>query len=100
MPLTVIDKKLEAQQRQTAPGMAHWSGSGPKDKTCRECVFWQFERFYSQSGKHGGAPMPANCKKYTNLMNGKRGNKVPHHKLACKYFEQNEKPPLIRDKSC
>jgi hypothetical protein len=96
--LTVVDQKLEHQIRATQPGMAHWAGSGPPLKTCRECVFFENNGFYARNGKHRGALQPGRCKKYQAMMQGRAGNKIDHWLSSCKYYKANENPPAMFDK--
>lgn len=88
--------KTDRDAALTWPGQAHWGGSGPRGKTCRECQHW-----------HGGGPggyyeatnslRDATCQKFADTMTLKPANcpKVPHSALACRHFEQNAAPPKI-----
>ena len=77
------------QINRTHPGMAHWAGTGPEGKTCRECADYCWGgRYLASSGKHAkGELIPAKCRKGT-------GGKFPHFARACKYFDPNPNPPL------
>jgi hypothetical protein len=67
----------------TFKGMAHFAGTGPEGKTCRECEHWQWNSRRSESG----APQPASCAKWKQLMGSPRdGMAIPHSAKACKYF--------------
>jgi hypothetical protein len=72
--------------------MAHWGGSGPKQKTCRQCTHWQFDgyRGYDDMLK------PAPCAKFLAMMNVAAGPRVPPQARACKYFEEKSAPPSLR----
>lgn len=101
--LFVTDPALEAKRRNTSPGMAHFAGSGPERRTCRECRLWtgcgQDGGYYSKKGVHAGALKPRACQQYRDLMQGDVGPGVPHHAMACKYFVENADAPPIFAKS-
>jgi hypothetical protein len=80
---------LEAQIKATPDGMAHWAGSGPDNRSCRECNFFEGRDYYA----NGGGLKPAPCRKYQMLRNGRRGGRIPWYTKACKYFEENPYPP-------
>lgn len=90
-------ERVVAQARQTHVGQAHFGGSGPAGKTCRECISWQKTgSWHAMSGKHGGTPLPARCGKYRDLMR-ETGRAVPHSAYACRYFVASDSPqPLHR----
>ena len=94
--LTQPDKGLGAMIAATHSGMAHWSGSGPEFKTCRECTFFDHgNSYYSKTGMRGGGLKPAKCKKY-RAMTSQSGDNIPHATRACKYFEQADTvPPVV-----
>lgn len=55
--LTEPDKQLAQWVKDTPAGMAHWSGTGPEFKTCRECVFFDHQKsYYAKKGIGGGRP--------------------------------------------
>lgn len=97
--LTVTDSAFEAQRLRTWPGMAHFAGTGPQFKTCRECSFWNNNGadpgYYAQGGKHKGTIKPRECARYTQLMAGAHGPAVPHGASACKHFVVDTEPPPI-----
>ncbi len=72
----LFDEVSESGHRWTPQGMAHWAGSGPALKKCRDCVF-----FSNKSGKKG------RCGKYVKMMH-KNGPKFPGYTPSCKYFEK------------
>ena len=83
---------------QTYKGQAHNAGTGPKGKTCRECVFFgidkalEFDHFGHRADCHNpGQLKEARCHK---PWTGVRQQLFPHTALACTHFEQNENPPL------
>lgn len=97
--LTAPDPGLAQLQSKTAPGMAHWAGSGPSGRTCRTCVFWTGagggrNGYYAD----GRGLMPRACLKYKNLMHGKRGAPVEHWRWACRHYEENPQPPTMHQK--
>lgn len=77
----------------TPPGMAHWSGTGPKGRSCRECVHFINEGYYAASNAHSANGLkPGRCRKYTALM-GFNGKKFQHRTASCSHFEENSEPP-------
>lgn len=84
---------IDAKARQTHKGMAHFAGTGPARRTCRECLSWQFTTYYAVQGAHMGSLKPGKCHKRTSLMRGEEGEAVPPDARACKYFEENLKAP-------
>ena len=88
--------RMEDLIRKSHPGMAHWAGTGPDDKTCRECISFMQKGHYSASNKlHGSRLKDAPCRKFQKMM-GKKGNDIPPTASACKFFEQNDRPPTLR----
>jgi len=85
---------VDAFARASHPGMAHFAGTGPAGKSCRECVFWKHEphAYRAKNGKYGGAIKPAVCMKYQQITL-QEGSPVPDEARACKYFEQKDNPP-------
>jgi hypothetical protein len=74
--LTKLDPKLEKRIRATVPGMANWSEPEP-EKKCGKCAFWKDELKQKTARR---------CQKYSELMRGLRGPRVPSETTACKYF--------------
>jgi hypothetical protein len=101
MKFVSVDPELERKQAQTHSGMAHWAGTGPQGKTCRECKHWQLVQgmgsYYGENGIHGGSLKPRLCFKYMALTDT-TGDFVPHHAAACRHFEESAKPPPIRER--
>jgi hypothetical protein len=60
-------------------GMAHFAGTGPHDRNCGHCAFWDG----LPSVKH------AHCLMFKRLTD-REGPKVPRHAASCKYFEAKE----------
>lgn len=100
--LTEPDQKIAEYRRSTVPGMAHWSGSGPTGKTCRECAFWTgcglHSGYYAKGGKHRGRIKPRSCQKYRDLMQGNVGPSIEADTKSCRYFSLAEKVPEPFDK--
>lgn len=99
--LSVTNAPLDQMRRQTALGMAHFAGTGPELKTCRECSHWtgcgRGDGYYSKNGKHGGLLKPRSCDKYETLMQSV-GEPVPPTTRACKYFDEVPAAPAIAQK--
>lgn len=98
--LTEPNPQLAEWQRKTPNGMAHWAGTGPEGKTCRECEHWQHEkRYYAKRGLQRGTLKPARCRKYKTMMNGQTGGEIPHDARSCKYFAQALfVPPIAQER--
>ena len=79
---------------QTYDGMASWAGTGPEDKTCRECGLYRMKGYYSVNGKYGGMLKPGTCAKFAVLMK-MSGPSFPYHAKACNKFEQSSNPPPV-----
>jgi hypothetical protein len=78
---------------QSAAGMAHFAGSGPKGKVCGDCSFWGYSKVSKKemTNKQTGEvyqPTRAHegCKKFF-LLTERHGPKISPYLLACKYFE-------------
>ena len=100
-----LDEHLTADKNTskaliTHKGMAHFAGTGPTDKSCRECWNWKISglshAYYSKHGKHGPTLKDHPCQKFRALT-GSKGPDVPHESIACKYFESSDTPPSIND---
>lgn len=98
LPLTRPDPALAHAADITHPGMAHFAGSGMVGMTCRMCGFWGHGAvggvaYFAAGGQHYGQIKPARCLKFTQLMNGTIGAKVPDDAAACRHFEPHRNPP-------
>lgn len=92
------DERMRGYISSTYPGMAHWCGTGPDKKSCRECVHYEFNGYYTAGSRvSGGGLKPGRCKKFKDMM-GKWGEKFPWHVSACRLFEENPIPPEKRSK--
>jgi hypothetical protein len=90
--------ELNHPAARTYIGQAHFAGSGPAGKTCRECCFWvpapgTTKHAYDQSGIKAHR-----CTKRASMMRSKDAQLVPPKASACKYFEPPESPPPQRQK--
>ncbi len=65
------------EQQMTAPGMAHFAGTGPRGETCGRCAFLKTKTDVFASGR---------CEKYRKLTS-KVGPEIKANLAACKYFE-------------
>ena len=92
-----FDAGMNAAIQNSHPGMAHFAGSGPAGKVCRECKFFASLGHHEKRGVHGGRLKDATCRKYSALMNGE-GPRVPPSASACKFFEENPNPPAMFDR--
>ena len=81
----------------THVGMAYFAGTGPRGKTCRECLSWSINGRHLYLNPTFRVPNLQNhdCGKFIEMV-GRLGERVPHNAAACKYFEQSEHPPPIR----
>lgn len=92
--LHLTEAPVDRFARASYPGMAHFAGTGPRLKTCRECLFYAHDKYdyRSKNGKLRGLILPASCKKYKQITQ-QTGDKIPDDAQACKYFDQNPTPP-------
>ena len=86
------DENIASRIAITHKGMAHFAGTGPKGRTCRECINWLGGDYYRSGGR---LLKPASCAEFKRRMNGKEGPKVPHNASACNCFAPSENPPKI-----
>jgi hypothetical protein len=88
---------LAVEHVQSEPGMAHFAGTGPRDKKCGQCIFFGYSKIirkelvnketgevYNVTKNHEG------CKKYF-ILTEKHGTKISPKLLSCKYFEDKDK---------
>ncbi len=90
----IFDATSAKGWRDTPAGMAHWLGTGPANRTCRECKFFEWSgRYASKGGYHTtGELKPAKCQKFKLLMR-QWGPPIKHNLLACKHFEEAGSAP-------
>lgn len=78
------DQPAAMAARVTHVGQAHFAGSGPPGRTCRECTLWHWSaKVEGWSQLH--VPKPSSCAKYKELMRA-WGRRVPHGAMACRHF--------------
>jgi hypothetical protein len=84
----------------THRGQAHFGGTGPKGKTCRECVHWctfpgtRPDYYGAQKGRE---IKDQSCREFKRLTQ-RVGPAVPPDAPACKFFTLTESPPPIFEK--
>lgn len=83
--------KMQAYIRNTPAGMAHWSGTGPPDTTCKTCVNAIFHGYYAKSNK-AGVLKPISCAKYKSVMED--APRYDANKASCIFFEPGGSPPV------
>ena len=81
--LTIVDPVMERAEMQTAPGMAHWAGSGPDGAICGKCAFYGYS-YTDSSGR--AVTKRSRCEKFWR-MTGRHGNSLETRQIGCKYFE-------------
>lgn len=91
----VYDAKTEAALSKTHAGQAHFAGTGPDGKSCRQCVHWAFAGHYAIRSHHGGALKPAPCGQFKRMMNA-AGAPVPAKAKACRFFSELEDAEKLR----
>ena len=94
LPLTEPDRTMRDRRRLTVPGMASWGGEGPLGHACHQCTHWKADGYRISNGQL----RPGECQKYTAMMGGKRGPRVPPMTATCRYFRLDPKSlPLYDD---
>jgi hypothetical protein len=84
---------MDSLARITFCGQAHFAGTGPPGRTCRECEHWLGGGYHHHpSGIRTLKPAP--CGRFADLMNHP-GSPVPQEALACKYYEAADRPPPV-----
>lgn len=85
--------------RQTHLGQAHFAGTGPSGKTCRECTKWQMRDMddqriayrYTGGDRRGWLAIgPAKC---VHPILNKADRLIPADAGACRFFDQSDLPP-------
>lgn len=85
--LLTEDGEMRRRRALTYPGMASWGGAQGTN-TCRQCLFWMREGYYSD-----GRLKEARCNKARQMFGRRDTPRVPHHALACEHFAANPVPP-------
>lgn len=92
---------VAASIQQTYGGMAHFAGTGPDGRTCRECAGWRRNaaKFARDEIKDGGGLLPRRCRTFRKPMGGLDGAVVPHMASACRHFCEAANPPPVEPPS-
>lgn len=85
IPMKNIGRQADDQYRVTAPGQAHFAGTGPSGMNCRQCRHWGSR----MKDLPGPQVQRAQCGKYIELTKDAKGPPVPARALACQHFEPN-----------
>lgn len=93
----IFDNVAERGWRNTPPGMAHWTGTGPERTRCFQCRYCMTNgRFAGSNKSRANSLKPIHCRKYKALMRQK-GPAFEAITPSCKHFEKNEKfEPLTK----
>lgn len=86
--LTQPNPALAALQRVTMPGMAHWAGTGPADKSCIGCAL--FRQIRKPVGQDKDIPREGRCLKFIRVNRALHGSAsiyyIPPSTPSCRYF--------------
>jgi hypothetical protein len=82
--------RYSQEEKNTWAGMAHFAGTGPPGKTCRECEHWAHAGYNAN-----GTIMRAACEKFQKMMPAAKQQPFPHYLRACKYFVSNPRAPTV-----
>lgn len=89
------DELTQKRFKDSHAGMAHWAGTGPEGKTCRECQFaFDFKRYGKSNKTLPGRLQNARCRKFQS-MTGKQGRKLDPNTASCRFFEEHPNPPAL-----
>jgi hypothetical protein len=97
------EARFDAALKATHLGQAHIAGTGPEDKTCRECRFYGILQYgelvspgyYAES--NADAPNGLKQARCHASISHKAKRKFPHTAIPCRLFEQDEAPfPAIK----
>ena len=103
----IFDIELNGNLEATFIGQAHFGGSGPTGRTCRECQLWhvlknasrgaaaspQAPGYYKRRAKTPYELKPAKC--HAKVPN-KAPERIPHYASACRHFVENSNAPAAR----
>jgi hypothetical protein len=83
------DPELCRQIKQTSPGMAHWSASGPFGTCCKDCRFFGYWRTIKNSAGDSIKTIfhRSACGKFLALT-GRHGPPIEPGTESCRYFER------------
>ena len=76
--LTDIYGEADRLARETAPGMAHWAGTGPAGATCKTCA----------ELKPGGKPNMGQCRRWRRAYPKGKWLSFNATTPACKWWEK------------
>jgi hypothetical protein len=86
--LTVVNPELDRLVKQTPPGMAHWSTTGPDGTTCEQCKHFGYS--VPLRNGHGEAvgtkTHPKSCRRFFELMH-RHGKPLQPSTPSCRHFE-------------
>lgn len=84
------DDQLAGNAAMTAPGMAHFAGTGPKGTVCGRCEFVTVEKRNPKSGHVEFV----SCRKWRQLMRQETRKRFRPNQPSCKYW--GEAPPEVK----
>ncbi len=94
----MFDDVTEKGAVMTPDGMAFWQGTGPSGETCRTCISFEPDGYYSaHSAKRASTLKPGRCRKYKSLAQ-RQGAPIKASLLACKYWEVRSIPLPFKEK--
>jgi hypothetical protein len=81
---------ISAEKMSTAPGMAHYAGSGPAGRFCGDCRFKDYSReVVDKFGQLVKIRRSGGCAKF-HALTGTHGPAIRPYLRACRYFEPAE----------
>lgn len=107
----LTEAKCDSPIRDTFLGQAHIAGTGPKGRTCRECIWWRLIGKRRQAGggivefvkapayfgkRHKDAPGELKKQRCTRPILNKANRLIPHHAKSCRLFEASEHAPAAK----
>lgn len=87
------DCDFDEKIKRTHLGQAHYAGTGPAGKTCRECVHFLSPGYYSKSDRDRANTLKDGACRAP--MSGKARRRFPHSAMSCLLFEQDPDPKPI-----
>lgn len=100
--------RSDRQVVETYLGQAHFAGTGPDGRTCRECVFYyplgfntdgdlsERREFRYRSRHEIDHPSELHDARCNRPILNKAERCFPHYARACKLFEPSDSPPLAK----
>ena len=85
--------------RETHLGQAHFAGTGPEGKTCRQCFYWQPQRRGTTILYEGDGSVMHLCSgKCCYPILNKADRLIPHEARSCRLFEERiQEIPATRE---